>query len=244
MKRHLIFAALLTVTLSLCGCVIVNFSGFNAVNGRGDPESFEFRVDEFNRVRVDGHIEIHHYAAASDTVKLEIQPNLLEHFIVEVKDDELVVRSTRNINFNSSKRPVLTVSAPVLEGLTITGAFDFTAHDKINSDSLRLNLSGAGTGRAEVDVGSLSVNVIGASNFVLSGLADTADIVLSGASDLDALTLQTREAAIRLSGASSAGISSSESLMVNASGAGSVTYRGSPSLNLNTSGPVSVRKVE
>ena len=163
---------------------------------------------------------------------------------MEVKDDELVVRSTRNINFNSSKRPVLTFSTPALEGLTITGAFDFTAHDKINAVSFNLSLNGAGTGRAEVDVESLSVNMFGAGNFVLSGLADTADIVLSGASDLNALALETREAAIRLSGAGSAGISSSESLSINASGAGSVTYRGSPSLNLNTSGPVSVRKVE
>ena len=189
-------------------------------------------------------MEIQYYAAERDYVKLEVQSNLRDYIVVEVVNDELVLRTTRRINFNLSKPVILTVSTPVLEGLSISGTCTFTAFDTINADSFSLRVSGAGEGRAQLDVESLSVNISGVGSFDLSGRADIADLRLSGTGNVRALPLQSREAVIRLSGTGSVGISCSESLSVIASGAGSVEYRGSPSLNLDNSGMVSVRRVD
>ena len=245
MKRNLLFAlSVVLVVLGLSGCVIVNFSGSNRVTGRGEPEGFEFRVGQYSRVNASGYFEIHYYAAASDIVKLEVQPNLQQYYIVEVRDDELLVRTRRGVNVNTRSRPVLTISTPILEQLTISGSNTFLTHDTISGDSFALTSSGLGNGTAELDVESFNVNLSGSGSFSFSGLADRANLSISGSGNLDALDLQLREASVRLSGSGRLGVNSSESLSISASGSGRVSYRGSPRISLNNTGSVRVITVD
>ena len=185
-----LFAAI--ISLGLSGCVIVNPTDFNTVSGKGNPEKYVLRVGEYNGIRIEAYCEILYYSAANDTVILEVQPNLRDYFVVEVIDNELIVRTTRRISYGSGKTPVLTVSTPVLNRLDIEGAATFTAYDKISGDSFTLGLTGAGKSKAEVDVGNLHVYISGAGNLELSGLADIVKLDLSGAGELNALSLQSR----------------------------------------------------
>ncbi|MCL2069573.1 MAG: DUF2807 domain-containing protein [Treponema sp.] len=235
-------AALIAVSFS--GCVIVNFTDSNAVSGRGDPETYQISAGQFSRIKVVGYCDIRYYSEARDYVSLEVQPNLREYFVLEVIGDELVVRTTRRINYGSGKTPVLTVFNPVLEGLSIEGAGTFTTLDKINADSFVLRLDGAGKGQAEFDVGDLFVGMSGAGSLELSGLADRASLELSGTGELNALSLQSREAAVRFSGTGAVKLSCSEDLSIIASGVGSVEYRGSPRVSLNNSGMVFVNRID
>jgi hypothetical protein len=215
-----------------------------SVSGTGVPEKFEINASNYNRIEVEGNCEIQYYAAPSNTVTLEIQPNLREYFVVEVKNSVLIIRTTKRISYNSGNHPVLTVSTPVLNSLTITGMCTFIANDKIRTDTFNLEISGAGSGKAELDVNSFKANMSGAGSLELYGKADNAEIELSGAGELKAFSLQIREASVDLSGAGTIRINCSEKLSVVARGAGTVEYRGSPSLSLNKSGTVSIRKVD
>ena len=242
----ILYASLIVISFS--SCVIVNFDshygGRNAVSGRGDPETYEIRVGQFSRIKVEGYCDVRYYAAARDYVTLEVQPNLREYFVVEVIGDELLLRTTRRINYGSGKTPVLTVYTSVLEGLNIEGAGTFTTQDKISTDSFKLRLAGAGKGQAEFDVNELYVSMSGAGSLELSGLADRVSLDMSGAGELNALSLQSREAAVKFSGAGAVKISCSEDLSITASGVGSVEYRGSPRVSLSNSGLVSVNRVD
>jgi hypothetical protein len=243
MLSILLCAVLLISALS--GCVSVNIGGTGAIAGRGELEKFEVKVGEYSAIRVEGFAVVNYYSAPSDTVTLEIQPNLREHFRVEVINGELVAGMKRRMAFGSDfKVPVLTVSAPVLELLNISGAAMFTAHDTITSDSLQLRMSGAGTGTARLDVNSLDVNISGAGAFVLAGRADTARLSMSGAGAIEAVTLETRDAAVKLSGTGAIDITATETLDITASGAGSVQYKGGASVNINRSGLVAVTKLD
>ena len=228
--------------LSLSGCVSVSFTGFSTVVGSGQPERYEFNVGEITEVRIMLHCDIDYYSALSDTVTLEIHPNLREYVIVEESGGVLTVRSTRNFSW-SGTTPVLTIGAPSLRIVSLSGAGRFTAHDRITADSFSFDLSGAGRGKAELDVGNLLVNLSGAGDLEITGSADTADLTLAGAGNLDALSLQTREASISLAGAGVVSISCSERLVISASGVGSVQYRGSPTVDLSRGGFVNVRQV-
>ena len=245
MKKVLFVLFTVFIIVSFSGCILLNINGsdFNSVRGKGDPQKFEIRVGAYNGIRIEGFCNINYYAAPSNTVTLEIQPNLREYFIIEVEGGDLVVRTTRRISYNSGKVPVLTVSAPVLNRVNIDGGGNFTAHDKIISDSLSFTINGAVKGIAELDVNSTTVSLSGAGKMDLSGRSDTADFILSGAGELNALSLQTRDAKVKLSGAGKISLSCSDNLAVNAEGAGSVEYRGSPSVNMNTSGLVSIKKL-
>jgi hypothetical protein len=251
MKNILTFAntlmfalfAILTA-ISLSGCIVANIWDHNTVAGEGNLELFEIKTAGFNGIKIRGFCDVKYYNAPSDKVTLEVQPNLREYFVVEVIDNVLVVNTTKRINASLGKTPVLTVSVPVLNSLAIEGAGTFTAYDKITSDSFRLELSGAGSGNAELDVKNININLSGAGNFELSGRAESLDLLLTGAASLNALLLQTREAKIQLSGAGTVRVSCSDKLMVNASGAGKVEYRGNPSLSINNNGLVSVKRVD
>ena len=229
--------------LFFTGCFIVNFSDFDAVTGRGNPETYEFRVASFTNIRVEGYCEIHYNSSPSNIVTLEVQPNLREYYSVEVVNDELIVRTTRRISSNQNRTPVLTISTPTLNNVNFSGAGTFLAHDKIIADSLTLRMSGAAKIMAELEVGDLNVDMSGAGSFELSGSADTANVFMSGAGEIDSISLQTREAWIRLSGTGTVRISCSEKLTVNASGMGSILYKGDPSVDLNRGGMVSVRRL-
>ena len=249
MKKKLLLAlcrviiAVLVVT-GLSGCVFVSLSDFGTMTAKGAREIYEFKVGEYTGIKVEGYCDVRYYAAQSDTVALAVSPNVLEYYTIEVINDELVVRTSKRINFSSKNSPVLTVSTPVLKRLSIEGAGTFTTQDKITAPSLAFILRGAGTARAELDVDNLYSELSGAGELELSGRADTADLNLSGTGDLDALSLQTREATVSLSGAGKIRVSCSDNLRINADGMGEVVYRGSPKININKGGMVSITQVK
>ena len=246
-ERSEIASVILCVLFVLCfsGCVVVSisYSTEKAVSGKGSPGKYEIYTGEYSGIKVEGLCEIRYFAAPSNTVTLEIQPNLREYYVVEVQNGELIVRSTRKINY-SSRSPVLTVSTPVLNSLTIGGMCTFKTNDKIKGDAFNLDIRGAGDGNAEFDVNSLKASMAGAGSFEFSGKADIAEIDMSGTGKLNAISLQTREASVNLSGAGTIRINSSEKLSIKASGVGTVEYKGSPNLSLNTGGVVSIRQVD
>ena len=244
MKRTILIVLCALLALLFSGCVVVSYTDASAISGKGSPEKYVINVGEYNGIKVEGLCEIQYYAAPSNTVTLEVQSNLREYFVVEVENGVLIFRTTKRISYNSGKAPVLTVSTPALNSLTITGACTFKTIDKIKTDSFYLEVSGAGEGKAELDVNRLKTNMSGAGSFQLFGKADNAEIKFSGAGELKALTLQIREASVNFSGAGALDISCSEKLSIEASGAGSVKYKGSPILSVNTRGPVSIKKLD
>jgi len=240
------FAISAAVLIFMCftGCVITNFFDMNALTPKGDRQIYEFQTGEYSGIKIEGTSDVRYYSAPSSTVTLAVQPNLREYYTVEVINGELVLRAARRINSGSGKNPVLTVSTPVLNRMIIEGSGNFTAYDKIKSNSLTLVIRGSGTGKAELDADNLSVDLSGAGKFELSGRADKAGLSLSGAGEINALQLQTREASVNLSGAGTVKVSCQEKLLINANGAGNVDYRGTPSLSLNTGGMVSIRQLD
>lgn len=243
MKRIILLSLCAAIViLALSGCVSINFAYGSGVVGKGDPEKYEFEVGEIHEIQMDIFCDIQYYAAPSDTVTLEIQPNLLEHVTVEESGGVLTVHSSKNISW-SGNAPVLTVSTPELNRLSLSGAGTFTAHDVITANSFSLYIDGAVDGSAELDVGNLTVTVDGAGNLNLSGEADTAGFTLSGAGNLDAFLLQVRDATVNLSGVGMVRVSCSDTLRINADGMGTVEYKGSPVLDLDKDGLVKVSKV-
>jgi hypothetical protein len=234
------------LAMFVSGCVSINLGGGTGmgVTGRGDLETFTFNVGEITELRVTLLSNVEFHTTDSNTVTLEIQPNLMEYVTVEESRGVLTVRSTRNINWSRADTPVLTIGSSVLSSVSMTGAGNFTAHDTITVDSFDISFAGAGNGVIDFDVESVSISAAGAGNFTLSGNAENADISLSGAGRVDALELQTRFANVDMAGAGTVRISCSERLVISAAGVGTVEYRGNPSLDVSRGGLVTVRNVD
>jgi len=245
--KRLLYLAAIAVVMLFSGCVFINMggsvNGSDTITAKGERETYQIITGSFSKIKITGNCEIRYYAGNSDTVTLEVPPNVREYIEVSAENDTLNIKTTRRISYGRNRGPVLTVYAPSLSWITVEGAASLTAYDKIVSDSLTLTMQGAGDAKAELDVNNLTINIFGAGSFNLSGIAQTANISFSGAGDLNALSLQTADTSISMSGAGSIKISCSEKLRISADGVGSIEYRGSPNVSLNTSGFVKVKQV-
>ena len=136
--------------------------------------------------------------------------NVLEHITIRNENGTLVVKSD-GTNFRNLKNLKINVSSPVLEDVVFNGAVDFNAPDGITAldfnamvngagdisinglkaGNVKVTVNGAGDAtiyRLECDDFSLAIN--GAGDATVSGQADTADLTISGAGDIDALDLK------------------------------------------------------
>jgi hypothetical protein len=87
----------------------------------------------------------------------------------------------------------------------------------------------------------LSIDSSGASKIAVSGQAAKLNVEVSGATHVDAGSLQADEATVEASGASNVAVSVSKVLDAHASGASHVSYAGSPAeLRKDVSGAASV----
>ena len=245
MKKFNILTCFVFVSLILLlsSCVFVNFPGLGAVEGMGEPISYEIRTSPFSGVNAEGNVEIHYYYSPlyNGSVDLLVYPNLFEYYELEVIDDILFIRNTRRISSSRIQAKIF-IYSPVLNSINISGLGNFIAHDLIKNEHFSLVLSGAGTFYSEFDLEHLELRMSGAGSIELKGSAEYATFDISGAGDFNAISLETRNSTVRLSGAANVSITSTDNLRIFASGAGSIIYGGSPNLELNNSGIVSIRR--
>ena len=209
----------------LLGAVAIAIVGAAIVSPAQDDLRSESRaVSGFTGIDIGGAISADVRVGGGYEVTVEARADVLPMIKTEVKNNILYVHTEHNNGklFNWKKRgPVkVTISLPELNDLDVSGASSMTVAG-VNSDRLKIDLSGAST---------LSID----------GNARSVDIDLSGASNLKALNLMTDTAMMDLSGASSAKISVASELSADASGASSVCYSGSPKVTKDTSGASSI----
>jgi hypothetical protein len=82
----------------------------------------------------------------------------------------------------------------------------------------------------------------GATRVTVDGTVNELMATMSGASRLDAESLQVKIAELSISGAGKAEVSASDTLKVAISGAGKVTYSGNPTVEKHVSGAGSIRR--
>jgi len=117
-----------------------------------------------------------------------------------------------------TKGIIIILSSASLADVQLTGAISFKA-SQITGDDLRLESTGASAISVDGSVTNLEAN-------------------LTGASTLDAKSLQTQTATIALVGTSEANVTVSDTLKASVTGVGLITYSGNPkSVEKNVDGP-------
>ncbi|MCL2580773.1 MAG: DUF2807 domain-containing protein [Oscillospiraceae bacterium] len=245
MRRKLIAAlSLLLCVVMLSGCLGVTIGSMGSgVRGEGPMVVFPVATGEFTAVNVGGAFEISYRQADTSSVTLEIQENLFELIEFNVIDGVLNIDSTGSFTIDWGNSPRLTIYAPTLEQLTLTGAVSTGEWDIITAESFLLDLSGAASATIPMAVNSLTLDISGAGSLSLNGTADVADIQSTGAASIDAGRLQTRIATVAVSGAGSVTIATSEQLSASISGAGSLHYIGNPTVSQSVSGAGSIDQI-
>ncbi|MBS1919582.1 MAG: DUF2807 domain-containing protein [Bacteroidetes bacterium] len=211
-----------------------------------DANAEKRNVTSFHGIQVSNAFDVYLTQGNEDAVAVSAsEVKFRDKINTEVKNGILYISYENGLHFNSGKMKLKAyVSFKNLDDIKAGGACDLFVVGKINTDELRINLSGASDMKeGELNVKKLMVSLSGASDMKISGNTAQLKIDASGASDFKAYNLITDFCDAEASGASSIQITVNKELSVKASGASDVHYKGEAIIReLKTGGASSVSK--
>jgi hypothetical protein len=210
------FTAALGLMLALGAC------RYGGVAGNGKITTEQRTISAFSEIEASGALQIE-WRNAAPSLSITTDENLLSHINSEVIGNRLRLRSHGN-PWPTHGIKVL-VSSPTRAGAKLSGATKFTASQ----------LSGE----------KFAVESTGAARVILDGKIDQLLADMTGASELNAKSLQTKSAELSTTGAADAEVAVTDSLKVSITGAGKVTYIGNPpNIEKQITGAGSIRHKE
>jgi hypothetical protein len=195
----------ITISVLATFIILVTGCGWQGIRGNGHITTDQRTVTAFSEIEADGAFQIE-WRSGTPGLSVTTDENLQQHIENQNIDNRLRLHSHKNLRPTHGIKVV--VSSPMRAGARLTGASRLIANQ----------LSGA----------KFAVESTGAARVTLSGDINEFLADMTGASELNAKSLQTRIAEISTTGAADADISVSETLKVSITGAGKVSYSGNP----------------
>ncbi len=177
------------------------------VHGNGVSKTVERKAADITILETSGAYNIHIRSGIDrQLIKITGDANLLPLIVTSPQSNKLVIYPEKSICTELGITVEMNVAA--LEALVTSG-----------SDTIKVQ--GINTPKFSLDMG-------GSSDVELSGAAHTLDATISGAGDLKAKDLKTKETILNISGSSTANVYATERLKVDVIGVADVNYFGHP----------------
>jgi len=201
--------------------------GGAVIKGDGNVLTTTHSLEHFKIINITGMYDIKLAAGEEAVVVLETDKNIQDLTEIKVKDNTLYIRSKEEAVYRPTKME-MHITYPELEQIIIGGACKLESVMVVQSGNLLIDIGGAADIKMDLDVENLTTKIAGAANIFYEGHAGFHQANLSGASNLRAENLLTRETRISLSGAGSAHVHAISRLHASLSGVGSIRYYGNP----------------
>ncbi|MDH3731105.1 MAG: DUF2807 domain-containing protein [Acidimicrobiia bacterium] len=219
-KAWLLAVGLLVLS---AGCSDVTIGDGKRTEGSGTIVTESREVSGFDAVRIFGSGDITIDVTGSESLSLTADDNLMELLTTEVSGSTLDLSVERGNSISPSQEIEYDMTAADLTGLSIFGSAD-------------IKVTGA-------DASDFDIEISGAADIQLVGVAESLSIVISGAGDIDASALVTKTGSVRISGAGDIVMNATDELDITISGSGNVEYIGNPTVNQTISGTGSVSQL-
>lgn len=199
----------------------------SVIKGDGNVLSTSHQLDHFRVINISGMYNVMLEAGDEPGLELETDENIQELTEIVVRDNTLYISSKEDAVYRPTKMEML-ITYTELEEIIIGGAARLHSDMTVMAENLTVSVSGAADIYLDLEVDALVTIVAGAANIQYKGHAGHHKADLSGASNMRAEALDTRESRISLSGAGSAHVFATEHLHARLSGVGSIRYYGDP----------------
>lgn len=224
-----LFAGLGLLALSGHAATTISVGGESSrVVGSGKLVEVTRSIGEFDRLRVDGPIDVTARADTTAALTLRADDNIEPLITTQVEGGTLIIGLAPKAAFTTRNPLRVTLSFVQLNGIELNGSGDVTAAG-IKSDRLRVALRGSGdvtlTGTA---ASAVTASIAGAGDLSIEGSATTADLRIAGSGDIKAGTLIARHVEVSIAGSGDARVHATESLKASVSGSGDIRYGGQP----------------
>jgi hypothetical protein len=189
------------------------------IRGDGTVKTENRPISDFSTLEVTGGYTIK-WSKGQPALTISTDQNLLPLIKTTVSSNTLEIDWEENLA--PTKGITIVLSSASLADVKLTGGISLTA-SQLSGQDLKLESNGASDISVDGSITNLEVN-------------------MSGASKLNAKSLQTKTATLSLNGASYGDVTVSDTLKASISGAGVLTYSGNPkSVEKNVSGAGSIQ---
>jgi hypothetical protein len=212
----------------------------------GVPRLEHRDLPPFHALDIGGDARVTLVQSAAPGIDIEAGKNV--RVDAHVDDGRLVIRTEARRGFRFFQRrrspPRITVMFEALDRVRLSGAVQMLAA-KVEVPDLRIAASGgAKLAIDDLRATSLRLEGSGALDARLAGVVERADVQISGAGQVGAEGLRTREATVRVSGVGNVVLNVEQTLQATISGAGNIEYIGDPRVTEQISGIGRIRRRE
>jgi len=218
---------------------------FGLIVGSGNVISETREVGYFDKVELKRLGNVYITQGETNKLTIEAEDNLLPYLSTEVTNNELVINKKRStLAWIIKKKPInIYVTIKDVNELVVLGSGDITSNSLIETNSLKLKISGSGNINVNTDTNYLETGISGSGGIVVNGIANTHNLYISGSGNVNALNLSTITTNIMISGSGNVKVNVIDELNIKISGSGNVQYIGDPEVNTSVSGSGSVKKI-
>ncbi|MCP5103719.1 MAG: DUF2807 domain-containing protein [bacterium] len=199
----------------------------DGVTGSGRVVEEIRNVGFFDRLEVLGSCEVF-FTRGVQGLRLVGEDNILAIIDTHVENGTLVIDSDRSYSTEIGLK--VYVSMEAIRGFTINGAGKIYGEEAFSTDTLNLEIFGAGKIELAVVAQSISSRIVGAGTILLEGSAGYHSVDIAGAGSIEAYDLEVKTYDIDIAGAGSCHIFVTQELNVVIAGAGAIYYKGDPAI--------------
>ena len=222
-KSYLLIAVCLMVLSTAC-------AQWNSekIRGNGDMVTQTRNVGDYDGVKLVGSMNVQLVSGSEGKLSIEAESNLQEYIVTEVKDGMLKITTEKGYNLSPKEEILITVPVESISELSVTGSGDIWTKDKLRSSNMKIQVTGSGDLKLDLEVQDLEGMVTGSGDIEIMGKSQNLDCTVTGSGDFDAFGLQADNVEARVSGSGDIMVYAAKSLKASVSGSGDITYKGNP----------------
>ncbi len=223
--------------IGLFSLVIMISAGFTINNSKALDITDDIKVEEFTKLSVAIPAQVSLELGNKHSLSIDASQSVLDKIEVKVKDGNLMI-GKKNQKSNIKGDIKITVRAPYIEAVSLSGSGDIVSKKAFEVDELDIRIAGSGNIEfAQLSAEELDIKIAGSGNLLLAGKgAEEVNIAIAGSGNLNAVDFEIVEFEAKISGSGDCKVFVSGELNATIAGSGSVKYKGSPQINTTVSG--------
>jgi len=218
-----------TIALFIISCSEVHAQLINKkVVGNGNVVSKVITTGDYDSILTVGSMDVHLEKGTEGKITVTTDDNLQEYIIVEVKYNNLVLRTKKKTTLKTKKGIHIVVPFKDISQLSLIGSGDVDTKDTIKSNEFEVSLTGSGDLNLDINVGELDAKITGSGDMQLSGDVKDFELKISGSGDFNGSSLHSENTQVYVSGSGDATVTAKDHLKARVNGSGNIDYSGNP----------------
>jgi len=238
--RNIVITIFLIVQIAISSCAIQS----NKIRGNGVITKESREIYSFNRVEIDGVVNVIFLQGTEEKVVVEADENLQPYIHVYTAGNKLIIDTDDDKNYKFTENNIY-ITFKDVEVINHNGVGSIINEGIVKCIDLALNNNGVGQINLHLECEKLSARQKGVGSLKLKGSSNFLDLENSGVGQVNSTEMIANYVDIRNTGVGSTNVYAEKEISITSTGVGSVKYKGDAVVkNINASGIGGVKKTD